>query len=669
MVINNNTIPITVAEAEEANESKDARDSNYILIQAHEVMSTAQKLALAEHHVTIQEYISDKTYLCHYPGADLAQIRSLDFVKIVNVMHPSLKVSKYLKDAIDHSGEEAYFKVDILLHSEAKQSTGDIGEDLVERRVAAPDTLVSIPADNKIVATVKGSDIAAIASIDSVNRIEEIPEIALCNLVARELLHLDGDDTRKTTFEGSEQLVAVADTGFDVGSTDDGKVHPAFMGRVAHLISVGRKGSGKTDDLHGHGTHVCGSILGNGICNDSELQGQIRGTAPKAKLILQSLRTESGGLDTPEDLRPLFEEAYALGARVHSNSWSGAWKFWVGQEPYDGWAYSVDKFVFEHPEMVICVAAGNDAAKKNHGAFQIGRIAAAKNCITVGATTSKRPIIDKKYSPDLGLIKTPLSVAQFSSRGPTSEGRLKPDIVAPGVAILSAASRGMPTSADVRNECGVCTDADWMFRSGTSMATPLIAGCAAVVREAFQQSRASEPSAALVKAALINGAVIDGNAESDPGHVFDDVQGFGHANVHRSLRSLSDGRGCGYVDADKLKDPGPLTKDRRLWSAVALDVKQDGLTFEATLAYSDRVGKELQNDLNLMAIAANGARRHGNMAEGGEFDKANNVEKLVWSNPPFGELRIAVEVIGGLTLLDEAQGFAAVWSTFGGQSH
>lgn len=86
---------------------------------------------------------------------------------------------------------------------------------------------------------------------------------------------------------------------------------------------------------------------------------------------------------------------------------------------------------------------------------------------------------------------------------------MKPDVVAPGTGILSALSKDA-TDAKV---FGDSKDPQWFYDAGTSMATPLLSGCAAIVRQALQANPPDgadeeyEPSAALIKAVLINGAV------------------------------------------------------------------------------------------------------------------------------------------------------------------
>ena len=107
-----------------------------------------------------------------------------------------------------------------------------------------------------------------------------------------------------------------------IGSTTD--VRPAFRGRVRNLYPWSSSRPGDTSDISGHGTHVCGSVLGDG--ESAEMGIKIQGTAPKADLVVQalSLADNPRALDIPRDLMSLFEEPYAKdGALVHTNSWGG----------------------------------------------------------------------------------------------------------------------------------------------------------------------------------------------------------------------------------------------------------------------------------------------------------------------------------------------------------
>ncbi|RTE85327.1 hypothetical protein BHE90_000076 [Fusarium euwallaceae] len=150
-----------------------------------------------------------------------------------------------------------------------------------------------------------------------------------------------------------------------------------------------------------------------------------------------------------------------------------------------------------------------------------------------------------KFKPESPKHFTPTDTAHFSSRGPTKcsksckcedvVGRIEPDVVAPGVAILSAGSRS--TTGNQRSafkwRYGDSKDGDWFFMSGTSVATPLVAGCVAL-----QKKEKHHPSAALIKALLVNGAV---NHSNPGGLVFDYEQGFGLVNVDASIDMIEKG--------------------------------------------------------------------------------------------------------------------------------
>ena len=478
------------------------------------------------------------------------------------------------------------------------------------------------------------------AAVDEVRHIEKVFEARLSNDVAVGILGADAVHQGNPSFRGMGQVVAVCDTGFDKGSTSN--VHPAFTGRVNNLYDRGRPG--KANDPHGHGTHVAGSVLGDGQASG---HGPVMGTAPSAELVVQSVLDGGGGLGgLPSDLRQLFAETYTNdAARVHTNSWGSTHS--AGR--YTSYASEVDAFVWEHRDQVICFAAGNPGRdSNNNGMIDSGSIEApgtAKNCITVGASENHRPDQSRRWSTGTWRYRYPVDpifsdlwaddpegMAAFSGRGPTNDGRIKPDVVAPGTSIISAHSR----DASVDAFWGTSPDPAYCYMGGTSMATPLIAGCVAVVREALAALHGMpEPSAALVKALLINGAVdLRGQyVPSEAGSTPNNSEGFGRVNLERTLA----------IGADT---PLRLYDERRALStdeeeSYALTV-DEGATLKATLVWTDYPGSSLVNDLDLI-VRAGGDERHGNAAAGSaEFDRRNNVEQVVWRNLPGGVVDIVV---------------------------
>ncbi len=129
--------------------------------------------------------------------------------------------------------------------------------------------------------------------------------------------YMDVDDLWNLGYDGSGQIVGICDTGFDTG-VNDSTMHLDFQGRIDAIYALGRS---TADDPHGHGTHVAGSVLGDGARSN----GQIKGMAPAAHIVFQSVLDSQGGLGgLPTDLNTLFAQAWTAGARIHTNSWGAA---------------------------------------------------------------------------------------------------------------------------------------------------------------------------------------------------------------------------------------------------------------------------------------------------------------------------------------------------------
>ena len=370
----------------------------------------------------------------------------------------------------------------------------------------------------------------------------------------------------------------------------------------------------------------------------------IIGTAPNAHLVLQSLMNENNKFTVP-DIWKLFKVPYHQHyARVASNSWGPTWRDenWnaIGQVGYNTEATAIDGFMWHHPDHVVIFAAGNAGKEYSETGAHIGGGPAAKNCITVGATQSSRPgtAKDGNFDPTSPTKGNPETMWPSSSYGPTRERRIKPDVVAPGTAILSACSRHPKLDPEhERTQWGPTSDRLWMFLGGTSMAAPLVAGCAAALRQALMDNGIHNPSAALIKAFLINGAAnLPGEQRS--------TQGFGRVDLGSSwppaLVTLISTSGFEYYENG--------LKEGETWERH-VSILEEGLICKATLVYTDRSGKLLQNNLNLTVTAANNLEKRGD--EGYEVE--NNVEQVTWEKIPPGEATIRV-IANRIIRLDEA---------------
>jgi serine protease AprX len=643
----------------------DVSQTNYILVQTQAPLTKTERGELEAAGAKIIEYVPENTYVARYDPTDLTPIRNLIFVDWAGPYLPGFKVPATLSPQgtnrltlataavpAAHVLSDAPKDVDVVFHRDADPP-------VAARKIAAaaglePDDLK--PAGGKVRIRVPLSRMGDLAAVDDVRHIEEVFASKLHNEISRQVLGIEMANPGPLPFDGAGQVVVVCDTGFDKGSTSN--THPAFANRVRKLYALGRPA--KSNDPNGHGTHVAGSILADGT---SAQLGSIRGTAPQAELIFQSVLDAGGGLGgLPTDLHDLFNDPYTQDqARIHTNSWGSI----VGDGRYDQNCFELDDFVWNHRDMIVCFAAGNEARDANADGIvdpmSVTPPGTAKNCITVGACENNRPSRTETYgawwpndfpaNPIASdrMADNPAGIAAFSSRGPTKDKRFKPDVVAPGTFILSTKSRDASGNA-----WAASADPLYYFNGGTSMATPLVAGCVALVRE-FLAGRAinpiTSPSAALVKALLINGAVdIPGQYQpSEAGPIPNSNEGFGRVNMDATL-------GAGAAQLVVVQDEGQ-TLEQGDEITVNVIVPPGTTNLKATLVWTDPPGDVLQNDLDLIVKAGN-LERHGNMAASSTgFDRVNNVEQVLWTGIPVGAADV---VVRAYRITQLAQSFALV---------
>jgi serine protease AprX len=410
-----------------------------------------------------------------------------------------------------------------------------------------------------------------------------------------------------TKLDGSGVVVGVCDSGIEKG-------HPAFAGKVVHVIP---RAGGDGSDPHGHGTHVAGTIAGN----PAAPLDRYAGIAPAAQLVVQSVMDAQGNLSgIPLDLKTLLDEAYRHEVRIHNNSWGADVR-----GAYTLTSRDIDEFVWQHPDMLVVIAAGNHGTgedpappvvRRTRPGFvdlsSVGAPASSKNGLVVGACRSDRQIggwaamtyrqlKPKRFGVDPIGAETvsgdPEKMAAFSSRGPCDGLRMKPDLVAPGTDIAAPRASTAPGGNFAGSVAG--TDRAFGFMSGTSMAAPIVAGVAALVRQYVVQVRGHAPSAALLKALLVNGAVpLKGaDAVADTEGLPSFHQGFGRVSLSTSipvdgsftLAFRDDWRTAAFAIPVSLQ-----TRRRfRVTTTAAAPLS-------VTLAYTDHPGNGGQSNLSLV---------------------------------------------------------------------
>ena len=251
-------------------------------------------------------------------------------------------------------------------------------------------------------------------------------------------------------YTGKGIRVGIVDTGIDPS-------HPDFAGRIVQLKDF--TGT-DTSDHNGHGTHVAGIIGGNGVASN----GRYRGVAPDCQFIIAKALGSDGNGQTSDVIAGL-EFLVEQNVQIVNLSLGGG----GSSDGTDALSAACDAAA-DHG-LVVCVAAGNAGPSSG----TIGSPGCARNVITIGATDKQDQFAD------------------FSSCGPTTDGRVKPDVCFPGAAIHSTRAAG--------TALGVVIDQYYTALSGTSMATPHAAGTCALLLQAKPRMTPQQTKDALLDTA------------------------------------------------------------------------------------------------------------------------------------------------------------------------
>ncbi|GED72290.1 hypothetical protein BRE01_59920 [Brevibacillus reuszeri] len=540
------------------------------------------------------DYIPDYAFIAKLADKKAKKkIEKLPYVERVVPFQPVTKVAPSLRSSL---GKNRNVDVAVIGFDHQVNMQRTVRELVPDEELADMQTIED--TSHITIATLNAQSLEEVILSEDVIAVIPVPENKLHNDRASALTQ--SSTLLSTGYSGKGQLIGIADTGLDTG--DAASMHPDFLGQIKSLYAWGRRGD--ASDRHGHGTHIAGTLVGTGEASD----GIYKGLAPDAELVFHSIQDRYGALFI--DVETFLSQSYADGARIHSDSW--------GADDYGEYSltsFLFDRFLWQHPDMTALIAAGNTG----YDGFQtVGSPATAKNAIAVGASENDRPDWgDWSDDPD--------QIWQYSSSGLTADGRLKPDIVAPGTAILSTRSSLAPNKNFDRR-----FDEFYAYMSGSSMATPVVAAGIAQIRQFLIEHGHDEPSSALQKAMLLTGA-------DDLG---EDMrrQGFGRANFLNAIET-------NFVDEKK----GMRTKERRTY---AIKVEDTTKPFVITLAWTDYpaslvANRTLVNDLNLQVTTPTGEKRNGNdffeAPFDDEVDNLNNVEQVWIGKPDAGVYEVIVE--------------------------
>ena len=590
--------------------------SGLFLVQFSGPLEPAARAELRAAGVELIKYVPDDAFIAKFNHASPAGIAAKSFVTWVGAYRPEHKIHPRLAAAIQSAAiTNQNVSVNVMLSASATST----------EIAAVRSLLVTVAHESHLRqgtflrAELPPKNLDALAQSSAVLWIENAPKRKLVDEAASKLV--GGDDGRVATptlteqwgFTGTNIVVCVADTGLDSGNTNT--MHPDMRGRVTGFLFYGTNIFDGSDG-YGHGTHCAGIVAGNAATGETDPDsGQFYGlgVASGASLFVERIFDDNANEASPfPSDETLTHDAVRHGAKIGSNSWGNDVQgdYDTDSAQFDELVRDADAGTAGDQPYILEFSAGNAGPDTE----TIGSPATGKNVIATGASENVAGTLAMTY----GLYADgPDTMCDFSSRGPCADGRIKPDLVAPGSWIASAASQAAPNEAAI---AWTAIDNYYVYMGGTSMSGPHAAGAAAVFVQFYKSTHTNAvPSPALVKAALINSADELDESNGGPGPVPNNDEGWGRINLENivttNVNSLP--RYYQYLDQTVL-----LTNSQVYSQHIFVQGADEPL--KITLAYTDVPGfpgaiPALVNDLDLEVVGPDGTLYRGNQFGAGRI--------------------------------------------------
>lgn len=632
--------PISSLPAETVPEGVNSlsEEKGYYVVQFGGIPTDEWLNSVRDAGVEILQYVPDQAFFVYGDGAAISRVASHSRVRWVGRYASEQRLPKLLRDQLDaekgkaalrsnisrldvSAAGTAIFDVAVFARADLKDAASRIASisgGTVRNLVRLPNNFfnivrVEVPLDK----------VSELANIPDVVRIdawsrprkedERAAQIVAGNYTSTTELARPGyDPFMLFGVEGSNVTVSVVDDG--VGIPGDGGFY------ITSLNAVKGPLRGTDGSASGHGHLNASIIAGDSPFSALDPLGYNygRGIAPKANIIDIPLLRAGYPLSDANAYNDTVSTAGPNGVfgSISNNSWGAD----TNGNVYDAFTAQFDGFVRDASfapsvnPLTIIFSAGNEAERV--GPLSLTRPKAAKNIITVGASENLRSDLYGAKADNID------DLASYSSRGNTADGRIKPDIIAPGSAITGGRS-----GSDVL--FGNIDGASARWSVGTSHAAPQVAGAAALFTQYFKIiNSGNNPSPAMVKAAiLLSGQEMNG-ANANTSTVPNGNEGWGRINmkyvidraalvkqVDQSVQLFN--VGDTYTLNGSVNDPSRPVRVALVWTdppAVGDPALVNNLDLTVTIGSNTYRGNVFSG---------------GTSVTGGSYDTLNNVEQ-VW---------------------------------------
>ncbi len=593
---------------------KSPNEPIYYIVQFYEPIRQEWLQGMKNRGVQPVGYLPNYAVMAKMDGATKVMIEAMPVVRWVGIFQPAYKVQGLL---FNEQGEKEL----------VVQVFPDEDADKVAERLRALGARVDYVMVSDFMKTIKIkvdlSSLSEIAGINEILWIQEWTEPSICNDNCQWVVQTGWratappptDTASRRTWRrgvrGQGVVLSTSDTGINIPHNmfrdpSLSVTPPGIWPNHRKVVAYKKYSTADTVEGQYHGSHVNGTVAGD----DSVTGGTsyYDGMSIKGRLYFVDL-TNGTSFVVTTDLTTMYDTIYmGRGLPYRIKQHSGSWR-WYGTGAYLLQESSSDAFVWRYKDFLNIFAAGNEG-----GPSRIGNPSAAKNMVTVGA---------------LGNGTSSNAIASFSSRGPTQDNRIKPNICAPGENLWSAQSSG---------------SSGYSQMSGTSMATPAVNGTIGLMRcylergyyptgDSVVGNRLSYISAALLRSMAYASA--DPNIGSFVIPSFD--VGWGRIDAESVLYFTGDLRKLILKDDTIGVATGQYKEDSfRVNSSIPLRI---------AMAWSDTAAAAnanpcLVNNLHLLVTAPNGTYYRGNQYTSGQSTPNpttwddRNVEECARINSP-----------------------------------